>query len=226
MQDHFLSKLGDQSFPVIDPSYAKNDYYPLDLSITNAKLDIDLLTRPHDHHAYLQKFLKGHHARVAYGGYLEKRPLYDRSDYFQADDPKDKRNIHLGIDLWCDSGTNILSPLEGEVHSFQVNKNFGDYGPTIVLQHTIQNEKFFTLYGHLSLESLEDKQVGKKVIAGQVIAKLGTPEVNGDYAPHLHFQIIKDLQGMTGDYPGVCSNNDLEFYRHNCPDPNLLLGIY
>ena len=226
MQDHFLSKFRYQSFPVIDTSYTKKDYYPLDLSITNAKLDIDLLTRPHDHHAYLQKFLKDHNAQVAYGGYLEKRPLYDRSDYFQAENPKDKRNIHLGIDFWCTSGTDVLSPLDGEVHSFQVNKNFGDYGPTILLKHTLQDEKFYTLYGHLSIESLIGKSVGQKVKAGQVIATLGTPEVNGDYAPHLHFQIIRDIQEKSGDYPGVCSQKSLEFYKHNCPDPNLLLGIY
>jgi len=49
--------------------------------------------------------------------------------------------------------------------------------------------------------------------------------INGDYAPHLHFQIIIDMEEKTGDYPGVCSENKLEFYKNNCPNPNLLLKI-
>jgi murein DD-endopeptidase MepM/ murein hydrolase activator NlpD len=85
---------------------------------------------------------------------------------------------------------------------------------------------FHTLYGHLSRESLERKSIGQKVKKGETIAWLGAPEVNGDYAPHLHFQIIKDMQGMKGDYPGVCSKNKLAFYMDNCPDPNFLLKIY
>ena len=50
-------------------------------------------------------------------------------------------------------------------------------------------------------------------------------EVNGDYPPHLHFQIINDLQGNFGDYLGVCSANELDFYKENCPDPNLILKL-
>jgi hypothetical protein len=41
----------------------------------------------------------------------------------------------------------------------------------------------------------------------------------------LHFQIINDMQGKKGDYPGVSSKKELAFYKKNCPDPNLLLKI-
>jgi hypothetical protein len=54
---------------------------------------------------------------------------------------------------------------------------------------------------------------------------LGDTSVNGDYPPHLHFQIIKDIQGYQGDYPGVSSKKDLDFYRNNCPNPNTLLKL-
>ena len=60
---------------------------------------------------------------------------------------------------------------------------------------------------------------------GDIIATLGSAEVNGDYAPHLHFQIIRDMEGKTGDYPGVASARDLKHFQDNCPDPNLLLKI-
>ena len=71
-----------------------------------------------------------------------------------------------------------------------------------------------------------NKQVGTEVKQGEQIATLGTAEVNGDYAPHLHFQLVKDMQGFKGDYPGVTNRLDLEFYKTNCPDPNLLLKLY
>jgi murein DD-endopeptidase MepM/ murein hydrolase activator NlpD len=89
----------------------------------------------------------------------------------------------------------------------------------------MEHYKFHTLYGHLSLESLIDKKVGDSVQKGAQIATLGLPPINGDYAPHLHFQIIIDMQNKKGDYPGVCNQNELEFYTKNCPDPNLLLKI-
>ena len=143
-----------------------------------------------------------------------------------AVDTAPQRNIHLGMDLWCNAGTEVLCPIDGVIHSFQDNTHFGDYGPTLILEHCIHEYVFYTLYGHLSRESLQGKQKGKSVATGETIATLGTASVNGDYAPHLHFQIIKDLQGMKGDYPGVCSLEDLDFYTHNCPNPNMLLHIF
>ena len=93
------------------------------------------------------------------------------------------------------------------------------------MEHHFENETFFTLYGHLSLESISNLKVGVEVKQGDTIATLGTAEVNGDYAPHLHFQIIKDIQNYKGDYPGVSNQLDLEFYKTNCPNPNLLLKV-
>jgi len=226
MTDTLFESLTTSFTPVVNSSFLQEEYLAINLSSSNLELDIDMLSRAQDHHAYLQNHLKQNNAKVGYGGYLEQRALYDRSDYFQAEDPLDKRNIHLGIDLWCEAGTQVHSPLAGTVHSFQINKNFGDYGPTIILQHTIKGQMFHTLYGHLSMNSLEGKSIGQTVEAGEVIASLGAPDVNGDYAPHLHFQIVIDMQSKHGDYPGVCSKNTLNFYRLNCLDPNLILKIY
>jgi len=221
-----LREVSTSFIAVINSDFKHADYTPLDLSRDNVALDIEVLKDPERHHLELQEFLKEKDAKVAYGGYLEQRKLYDRSDYFQAAHPDDTRNIHLGIDLWCDAGTEVIAPLGGKIHSFQENTNFGDYGPTIILRHTIEEYTFHTLYGHLSKSSLDGLEVGKEVKAGQQIASLGKPFENGDYAPHLHFQIVIDMQGNQGDYPGVCSKNTLEFYKQNCPDPNILLNIY
>jgi murein DD-endopeptidase MepM/ murein hydrolase activator NlpD len=221
-----LTSLSEEFVPIIEPSYSVQSYIHLDLSTTNEALDITVLQQAELHHRHLQEFLKTNNAKVAYGGYLEQRKLYDRSDYFTSENPKDRRNIHLGIDLWSEAGTIVLSPLKGKVHCFQEITNFGDYGPTIILEHLEDGHTFYTLYGHLSRESLKGLEVGQDIIAGEQIATLGAPEVNGDYAPHLHFQIIVDMQSYSGDYPGVGSQSQLGFYKTNCPDPNLLLKIY
>ncbi|MGB3775249.1 MAG: peptidoglycan DD-metalloendopeptidase family protein, partial [Leeuwenhoekiella sp.] len=115
---------------------------------------------------------------------------------------------------------------DGTVHSFKDNRNYGDYGPCVILKHDVKGFIFFTLYGHLSKETLEKLTIDQKVIAGEPIGHLGFPEENGDYPPHLHFQIILDLENYSGDYPGVSNTTNLSYFLNNCPDPNLLIKIY
>ncbi len=209
---------------VIDATIDYRDYVAIDLSASHTDtLNLDL-TNAEEFEEFIENHLSKNQARVAFGGYLEKRNLYKRSENFNLENTEE-RNIHLGLDLWIKAGTSVLSALDGTIHSFQNNTFLGDYGPTIIIQHTIEDLTFYTLYGHLSLESLDGKSKGQTVKKGEKIAELGKPPVNGDYAPHLHFQVIKDLENKKGDYPGVCSQKDLEHYRNNCPDPNVLLKI-
>ncbi len=222
----FLNQISSDFIPVITASISKESYYPLDLSSENVELlSIDLASSS-DMGAYIDKLLHNNNALVAYGGYLEKRGIYERSTHFKKEDPDTERNIHLGIDLWIEAKTEVLAVLDGKIHSFQDNINFGDYGPTIILEHTYKGETFYTLYGHLSRASLKNIYIGKQVKQAEVIAQLGDAKVNGDYAPHLHFQIIKNIGNYKGDYPGVCSKKDFHYYSENCPDPNLVLKIY
>jgi murein DD-endopeptidase MepM/ murein hydrolase activator NlpD len=222
----FISQLNTNSLFVIDTSYSKKDYVPLNLSVDNSELEDVNVSSSDDLGLFIEKSIKSQNGQVAFGGYKEVRGIYQRSSYFNEQvSPLDERNIHLGIDIWFDAGTNVLAALDAEVHSFNNNKNHGDYGPTIVLKHSMENFIFYTLYGHLSLESLDDIEIGQKFRQGELIAQLGSAEVNGDYPPHLHFQIILDIENYLGDYPGVASKNTLEFYENNCPDPNSLLGL-
>ncbi|WP_299334786.1 peptidoglycan DD-metalloendopeptidase family protein [uncultured Psychroserpens sp.] len=220
-----LAELGTQSLYVINPSIPKIDYIPLDLSVSNEELQTVDVSSPDALETYINNHIKTHNGVVAYGGYLETRGIYRRSAYFNDANPDTERNIHLGLDLWIAANTPIYTPLDAEVHSFNNNTNFGDYGPTILLKHHINNIEFYTLYGHLSLASIENLRVGQTFQQGEQLATLGDASVNGDYAPHLHFQMIKDLQGYVGDYPGVCAKADLAFYQENCPDPNVLIAL-
>ncbi|MBA5246092.1 peptidoglycan DD-metalloendopeptidase family protein [Marnyiella aurantia] len=209
---------------VIDASIDYKDYVAFDLSAQHTdELKLDL-TDAGKFEEFVENHLSANRAKVAFGGYLEKRNLYKRSSNFN-DENSEERNIHIGLDLWIKAGTAVLSALDGKIHSLQNNTFLGDYGPTVIVEHEIEGITFYTLYGHLSLESLNGKKVGQLVKKGEKIAELGKPPVNGDYAPHLHFQIIKNIENKKGDYPGVCSICELDYYSENCPDPNLLLKI-
>jgi murein DD-endopeptidase MepM/ murein hydrolase activator NlpD len=223
--NQFLNKLSLEPLAAIDLIFPIDKYLKIDLSGKNKDLlnfDVSSAT---EWDVYINSYLKKNDKEVAFGGYFEKRNLYDRSDYFMKLVENEKRNIHLGIDLWCEENTKVLAVLDGEVHSYKNNNNHGDYGPTIILKHQIESEIFYTLYGHLSLNSIENVTVGDTVLKGNVIGFLGDASVNGAYAPHLHFQIIKDLEGNIGDYPGVSAEKNIEFYKNNCPNPNLLLKL-
>ena len=221
----FLSDISANHVTVIDASFLKSDYIPIDFSTSISDLNNFNSSSSKECQEYIRIFLEKHNKTVAYGGYLETRAIYKRSPTFNKENSETERNIHLGIDLWVRAGTQVLSAFDGEIHSFKNNIGFGDYGPTIIIKHYLNSVEFYTLYGHLSRASITNLRVGQKMNQGQILGEIGTAKVNGDYAPHLHFQIIKDLQSNFGDYPGVTSSNDLEFYKNNCPDPNLVLKL-
>lgn len=220
----FLQNISPQPLRVLDNFFSSLKYISLDLSKRNKVLqEIDVSSSSSLSH-YINSHIKQNNGLVAFGGYQEVRSIYQRSKHFN-DNATYERNIHLGIDLWVNAETPIYTPINGVIHSFNNNTKYGDYGPTIILKHCISNIEFYTLYGHLSINSIRGLEEGQRFEKGDCLGFLGNTSVNGDYPPHLHFQIIKDIQDFKGDYPGVCSKQDLPFYAENCPDPNLLLKL-
>ena len=223
--NNFLNTISSEPLQVIDSEIPIEKYVAIDLSASNAALEHLDVSSSKAWEQYINTYLEKRDANVAFGGYLERRDIYRRSSYFKQSSDENERNIHLGIDLWCQANTKVLAVLDGEIHSFQNNTNFGDYGPTIIVKHTLQDVIFYSLYGHLTLDSIRGIAIGEKVLQGQTIGYLGDHTVNGDYAPHLHFQLVVAIEEKSGDYPGVCSAKNLDFYRYNCPDPNALLKL-
>jgi murein DD-endopeptidase MepM/ murein hydrolase activator NlpD len=186
----------------------------LDLSASNKDLNSAIFRDIPSFCAYIDQQVG---AKTGVGGYLEHRIIYEAHENF-ATASADFRNIHLGIDFWATAGTPVFAVADGVVHSFQVNPGSGNYGPTIILHHPALG--IYSLYGHLAFTDLAGLSVGMPVTEGQVLCHLGEPHENGGWPPHLHFQLIKDMQGFHGDYPGVCSQRDVAFYAENCPDPS------
>ncbi len=201
----------------IKGAFEKGDFLKLDLSADNPLLQSEEIRTVEGLQNHISGQLKAAHAKCGFGGYGEKRDLYQRSAHFSATDAW--RSIHLGVDFWMPAGTKVRATLPGKVHSFRDNDNPGDYGSTIILQHHIGNEVIHSLYGHLSRPSLAGLEVGQLVVRGEMIGRLGEPFENRAWPPHLHFQLIKDMGDFRGDYPGVCTAAERDRYLLNCPDP-------
>src|SRR6185503_9170771 len=86
-------------------------------------------------------------------------------------------------------------------------------------------EEFFTLYGHLSRDTLGRLAVGQRIARGAPLARVGTPDENGGWPPHVHFQVILDLLDEDTGFPGVAYASERALWTGLSPDPNLLLGI-
>ncbi len=196
-----------------------------DLSVGSKSIEcLDVVTDVARFTELLFSQMKRKGARLGVGRYDEARALYTTEAFRpQHGEP---RTVHLGIDLFVEAGTEIRSPLAGRVHSFAVNDAPLDYGPTIILEHTTEEgDRFYTLYGHLSLDSLDGLARGKEVTPGETIARVGAPAVNGSWPPHLHFQIVLDLLDKEGDFPGVAAPSERDLWLSLSLDPSRLLGL-
>src|ERR1700744_5848171 len=116
--------------------------------------------------------LAENNCRYGIGGYMEHRTIYARSTHFDTVS-EEPRRLHLGVDIWADAGTPVYAPLDGKIHSFKDKANFGDYGPTIIIEHRLDGFTLYSLYGHLSRESLSGLAIGQAVKSGQQIATFG-----------------------------------------------------
>ena len=202
---------------------SEKPFRKLDFSENNKDLLSRNLTETPTFSKYVFDEMLSQNQYVGIGGYDENRVIYRQREHFS--NQENVRSIHLGVDIWADAGEPVYAPIAGEVHSFAFNNHFGDYGPTIILKHVLEDLPFYTLYGHLSLQSLGDLYAGKLIKAAEKIATIGSFPENGDWPPHLHFQIISDIEDKKGDFPGVSSIMDREYYLSVCPDPNLILRI-
>jgi murein DD-endopeptidase MepM/ murein hydrolase activator NlpD len=218
MNLEYLIKRNLSTFvPLFNPVLTTGNTVYMDLSSSNR--EFDGISEIELDRAILAK-LASAGALAGVGGYLENRSLYKDTELFQGDA---QRCIHIGVDVFMPAGTSVYAPLDGEVQSFANRQLCGDYGPVIILRHRLDDFEFHTLYGHLSEDSLDGLVDGGSFAAGERLAEIGPRPVNGNWPPHLHFQLIRDMQGYRGDYPGVVRPRELDFFEQNCPDPSALI---
>ncbi|MFW5978518.1 MAG: peptidoglycan DD-metalloendopeptidase family protein [Bacteroidia bacterium] len=217
-----LKKNRDAISPVVRLGVKPEDIIAMDFSESNEeikKIDIDDVEGFTEYiESLLDKFEK-----VGVGGYGEDRSIYRRSSLFDGEG--EPRSIHLGLDIWIPAGTKVYAPLDATVHSYAYNDTYGDYGGTIILEHNLEDTTFYTLYGHLSKDSLENMDKDKHIEKGEHFAYIGRVEENGQWPPHLHFQLITDMLDKEGDFYGVAPPSEKEEYMKLCPNPYRILKI-
>ncbi|MBK6264247.1 peptidoglycan DD-metalloendopeptidase family protein [Marivirga sp. S37H4] len=207
-------------FPIMGEKLDASNSKSMDFTENNLKLNQVDLSHTEIFNNYVFNELSQAGKKYGYGGYLENRVIYKRSAHFQQAEP---RCFHLGVDVWTEAFHPVYAPLDGVVHSFAHNNNFGDYGPTIILMHQLAKSRLYTLYGHLSVKSLENLKEGQEIKKGEKFCELGPFPENGDWPPHLHFQVMTDLMGKKGDFPGVCSASELHTYSKICLNPSIFI---
>jgi murein DD-endopeptidase MepM/ murein hydrolase activator NlpD len=221
--ENFIKNHASEIGKVVDFDPATDRLFQFDFTASNTELSPEDVNDTAKFSAWVNKKLKDHNARYGVGGYMEHRTLYARSELFNTTD--EPRRLHLGVDIWAEAGTPVYAPVKAHIHSFADNNHFGDYGPTIILKHDLDGLDLYTLYGHLNRKSLQGLSVGNQIEKGQLIASFGNEDENGHWPPHLHFQLMFDIEGCFGDYPGVGKYSEKEKYLKNIPDPNLILGF-
>lgn len=207
---------------ITQPDLRRADCEVLDLSV-GSPLTGGLDSAPNAPSVELSHFLTQSPPKVAIGRYNEARLFYTGNQFVTRSG--ERRTVHLGMDIFRAAGTPVFAPLSGVVHSFQDAGQPLGYGPVILLEHDACGIPCYTLYGHLSRASLSGLQPGQEIRKGDRIGAIGDAEENGGWVPHLHFQVITDLLGAQGDFPGVAAASKRAVYTSICPDPNLLLGI-
>jgi 4-aminobutyrate aminotransferase-like enzyme/Ser/Thr protein kinase RdoA (MazF antagonist) len=229
-EDNFKKMVLRHSFaPLVSPRLLSSPHF-IDLGVASYELgnfetyrDESLLAKK------LVNILDEKKCSIIIGKYDEVRPIYTTEGFkIEGNEGPEWRTVHLGLDLFASPGTEVFSPCEGNIHSFKNNDKDRDYGPTIVIRHFDQalSLSWYTLYGHLSGESIEGLQVGDQVALGQKIGTIGSASENGRWPPHLHFQIILDMMAYHGDFPGVAPFDSKAVWTSLSPDPCLVTGIH
>ncbi|WP_109098756.1 aminotransferase class III-fold pyridoxal phosphate-dependent enzyme [Aquimarina sp. AU58] len=209
------------------PTVQKNEVCLLDLSVSSKWVghqqefnDLDIFQFKVD------RLQKENTDKIIAGGYLEPRALYTSTTYDKTGNSgQESRTVHLGVDFWFPANTPVHAVLDGEVVTAFNHAGDKNYGGLIILKHQTDSLEFYTLYGHLTVDSTTQKQPGDNIKKGECIGYLGDPTQNGNWAPHLHFQIMLSMLDYTVDFPGVAYYNQIEVWKGLCPDPNLLFKL-
>jgi hypothetical protein len=116
-------------------------------------------------------------------------PLKGKS--FEVTSKQGKRwgREHKGVDLSAESGTRILSVLDGIVEK---SGDFNDgYGGQILVKHPTDKGNFYSRYAHLRKWYVKP---GERVKAGERIGESGgdksDPHAGRSTGPHLHFEFL------------------------------------
>ncbi len=228
-QNHFIKWASENEFSIsqLFPSRNCSECLAIDLSVSSKWLghlsdfaDFDLFQFK------INRLQKTVPEKIIAGGYLEPRMVYATDAYEKLGNKgKESRTVHLGIDFWLPPKTPVHAVLDGEIVAAVNDAGDKEYGGLIILKHQINEFCFFSLYGHLSVKSATSRKAGERIKQGELIAYIGDFPENGNWPPHLHFELMLSMLDYKVDFPGVAYKNELEVWKSICPDPNSLFKL-
>jgi 4-aminobutyrate aminotransferase-like enzyme/Ser/Thr protein kinase RdoA (MazF antagonist) len=159
------------------------------------------------------------------GAWGEERPVYSSDAFKSVFAPDLRRKLHLGLDLFAPAGTPVRTPLDGiVVDLFQTDVPL-DYGHAVLLKHEPEGQVFYSLWGHLSAQTVQDRKLGERLKAGDVLGQLGKPSENGNWQPHVHIQLITYADPKAADVIGAGEKDYTDLWRQLFPDPAQFVGL-
>jgi 4-aminobutyrate aminotransferase-like enzyme/Ser/Thr protein kinase RdoA (MazF antagonist) len=209
------------------PTIHKDEIHHLDLSVSSTFVghqndfnNLDLFQFK------IEQLQKEVPTKILAGGYLEPRNLYTSTEYDTVGNyGNQSRTIHLGVDFWLPENTPVHALFDGEVVIVENDIGDKEYGGLVVLKHQQTAFCFYTLYGHNTAKSVLKHKLGAIIKKGEQVAALANYPENGNWAPHLHFEITLSLLNYKTDFPGVAYFNQIDVWKSLCPDPNLLFKV-
>lgn len=203
--------------------------------------------------AVCQRFLEEIHRRRgvdwSFGGHLENRPHLWQNSYLQASG----NFVHLGVDFHVPQGTAVAVGRESRVMLVDDDADpNGGWGLRVFLKPAAPpapgagfhpavapdpgsdarpaqapDQEVFLIYAHLQNCRWHP---GDRLRPGDVLAEVGGPPGNGNWAPHLHIQAIRAasfqeiLLEHFPDLDGYGPPARLPELAHRFPDPLPHLG--
>lgn len=211
MQTYFKSP----SFPHISP-ILRDMWDPYFFDYTD-KIFAQLPIRDIDFmQSWNEKTLQDHQKKWGIAGYLEDRSLRLRWTHLLDE----WRAYHLGIDIIAPAWTDIFSPLAWEIIESTIEWWSASYGWYLIVQYMLDNSIFYVLYGHLDPEFLHTLW---PVETGELLSKIGSPDINGWWTTHLHMQVFTWKNFEEWKMKGYCKKEDIPKMQTICPDPSFLL---
>ena len=224
--EDFVSWAGKMQFELrnLFPASGAAEAINLDLSVASTWLGLKEDFADFEFFDFkINRLQRENPGKIIAGGYLEARGVYATDAYEKmGNSGRENRTIHLGIDFWLPHGTPVHALLDGEVVTAVNDAGDKEYGGLVILRHEAENLSFYTLHGHLSVSSATRWKPGDRIAKGEEIAILGNYPENGNWPPHLHFQVMLSMLDFSIDFPGVAYYNQISVFRDLCPDPNLL----
>ncbi|MGH6893361.1 MAG: aminotransferase class III-fold pyridoxal phosphate-dependent enzyme, partial [Dongiaceae bacterium] len=159
------------------------------------------------------------------GPWGEDRPVYSSDAFRSVFAPDKRRSLHLGLDLFAPAGTNVRTPLDATVVDLFETDIPLDYGHAVLLRHELEGLVFYSLWGHLSAQTVRDRKLGERLTAGDVVGQLGGTHENGNWQPHVHIQLTTYTPEHAADIIGAGEPGYRGVWTELFPDPVHFAGL-